>query len=176
MTRVLGVLILLALLGVSACGDGRMSVEEYAIACGELGQSLDSGLGVGVVENFSGAVAFLEDTLAGLEALEPPEELERLHQLKVAGSELALGVLREVGIADLEATEQELAGMSQEERSERSEEMMQDLMDRLSRMEEALLRLETELTDLQGQIAEEQNRLSPEDYGYLAKEGCISTF
>ncbi len=173
MTRILGVLTLLALLCVSACGDGRMNVEEYATACGELGKSVEQGIGVG---DFSEAINFLEDTLDGLEELKPPEELERLHQLKVAGSELALGVLREVGTADLEEAEEELAGMSLEEREENAQEMMQDLMDRLSRMEEALLRLETELEELQAQIMVEQDNLSQETYEIMAKEGCISTF
>ena len=176
MARLLGVLTILIAIAAAACDDGRLSVEEYAEACGDLGESVGQGLGVEVVEDFSDAIDFLEDTLDGLQELNPPEELERLHSLKVAGSELALGVLREVGIADLEDAEEELAAMSEEERQERSQEIMQELMDRLSRMEEALLKLETELTTLQSQITKEQDALSPETYGILAKEGCISIF
>ena len=176
MARLLGILIILVPLGALACGDGRMSVEEYAIACGNLGESVDQGLGVEMVSNFSEAIDFLEDTLDGLQALQPPVELERLHELKIAGSELALGVLREVGFDDLEKAEQELAAMSPEERQERSQEMMEDLLDRLSRMEEALLRLETELLDLQTQIESEQENLDPDTHQVMSREGCISKF
>ena len=176
MSRLLCFATILALLLASACGDGRMSVEEYAMACGALGDSVDSGLGLDVVSNFSEAIQFLEETLNGLEELEPPEELERLHELKIAGSELALAVLREVGFDDLEAAEEELAALPPEERQERAEEVMQELMERISRMEEALLRLETELVELQSQIMSEQENLSPSAYEIMARERCISNF
>ena len=176
MARLLGFLVLLTLAAAVACGDGRMSVSEYAMACGALGDDIDQGTVLGDVSDFSGAISFLEASLDRLEELNPPEELQRLHELKVTGSELALSVLKEIGFDDLQADQQEFESMSPEEQAKRSEEVMKSLVVRLEVMEEAFERLEEGLGDLQAQVVEEQGKLSPETYEIMTREGCISIF
>ena len=174
MARMMTALVLL-LLAAAGCGDGRLSVEEYAIACGDLGEAVDQGVGIEDASDFSQAIDILEESLDGLQELEPPEELQRLHELKVAGSELAFSVLNEIGFDDLQE-EEDLANLSPEERLERSEQVMQNLVLRLTIMERALERLEEGLADLQVAVLEEQESLSPETYEIMVREGCISAF
>ena len=176
MARLPGFLVLLTLVAAVACGDGRVSVSEYAMACGALGEDIDQGTVLGDVSDFSGAITFLEHSLVRLEELKPPEELQRLHELKVTGSELALSVLKEIGFDDLQADQHELESMSPEEQAKRSAEIMESLAERLELMEEAFAKLEEGLGDLQAQVVEEQGNLSPETYEIMAREGCISIF
>ena len=137
-----------------ACSE-QMTVEEYAKACGEVADSLELDLFLENPDDFSGAIELLEESMEKLEDLDPPEELERFHRLRLAGYELSLEILDEFGDAQ--------DGDDTDTAVQRAMVMMA-----------ALQGLQEGLIDLQREVIEEQEGLPSETKDALSSSGCVT--
>ena len=177
MTKFLGLLILVPLVAVFACGGGEgqtLTVREYAEACANLQtgfedsdlDSMDSAAAV------SATLDDLEMTLSNLRDLKPPEELERVHEAMRETSAFILEFLNNSGIVelaeDVEEWERDAEDLSEAEALSHA----RDLMDRMAEYAEKVEGFEPELDELSENMVEAATDLSPETLKVLEDEGC----
>ena len=173
----------LALAAIVGCQPERLTVEEYAKACGDLANNMRDRYDLivfrsaAIAEGISVAEAMeeFEDTIADFKELNPPEDLERLHELYVEGQEFARQVLIDSTLLELAEFAEKLEGLENldpDEESDRTEEVLKQLMD----YEEDIIEYSEGITakrdHLRDQIAAEEDGLSPAHYDNLVGEGC----
>ena len=159
-----------------------MTVEEYAKACGDLTNAMrDSydlivfrsaavAAGISVAE----AMEEFEDTIADFKVLNPPEDLERLHELYVEAPELVRQGLFDSKLLEYAEKLEELENLDPDEESDRIEESFKQLMDQQEEMAKEYEDIIDKMDHLRDQIAAEEDGLSPAHYDNLVGEGCKS--
>ena len=175
MTKFLGLLILASLVAVFACGgDQPLTVREYAEACADLQtgfedsdlDSMDSAAAVSTV------LDYLETTLSNLRNLNPPKELERVHEAMRETYTFIQEFLNDSGIVelaeDVEEWETDAEVLSEAEALSHA----RDLMERMAEYAEKVEEFESELDELSENMVEAATELSPETLEALEDEGC----
>ena len=176
--------LILALAAIVACQPERLTVEEYAKACGDLANNMRDrydlilfrsaavAAGISVAE----AMEEFEDTIADFKELKPPEDLERLHELYVEAPELARQGLIVSKLLEFAEKLEELENLDPDEESDRIEEGLKQLIDQ--ELEEEIGKeiedIIAKMDRLRDQIAAEEDGLSPAHYDNLVGEGCES--
>ena len=181
MPRIIVASILAALLTVIACGGGSLHPEEYAEECGDLADELNDAFDIDVyyVDDLSDLFENLEYALEDFKALNPPEEFERLHELRVEGVELAIEGIKDTDFLKMSDELLDLLHEIEDEDLDYDEqqEMMEDFQDKwedsIDEMEDRFEEYEEELSDIERDIREEEADLHPDDYDLLRDEGCI---
>ena len=174
----------LALAAIVGCQPERLTVEEYAKACGDLTNNMRDrydlivfrtaavAAGISVAE----AMEEFEDTIADFKELKPPEDLERLHELYVEAPELARQGLIVSKLLEFAEKLEELENLDPDEESDRIEEGLKQLIDQ--ELEEEIGKeiedIIAKMDHLRDQIAAEEDGLSPAHYDNLVEEGCES--
>ncbi len=159
MPRISTVLVLVTLIALVACGGGqRMTVQEYATACGGLGDKFRS-------ESLSPGAA-LQDALAEAKKWNPPEELQRLHELQIEGAEAGIKALKDTGLSDLL---QEFEEAQQNDDQER----LLELMAQMGEAQDGMDALGERMEELEEDHAQAERDLSPETRQILEDAGCI---
>ena len=181
MRRIILVLILASLAVSIACGGQRLSVDEYAEECGDVADELDDGFNIDVyyaddlVETFEA----IEDALEVFKSLNPPEEVEYLHNLKVEAAELALKGLRDTDFLNLSKELSEILeeiedeDLDYDDRRDKMEDFEDKWEDKIDEMEDKFDEYEDELNDLRREIREEEEYLDSDVYEDLSDEGCV---
>ncbi len=164
MTKLLAVMTLAALALVIACGGGeRLTVREYAEACGDL---------ITDTESVPSALDALENAVSGMKKLNPPEELQRLHDLQVDAAEFGLKSIKEVGLEGLMEDMAELNEEAEELSETEAEKRLSKLMERMEGMQEGFEKFEAESEKFEAEVEEATSDLSPTTRGILSDEGC----
>ena len=159
MPRISIVLVLVTMIPLVACGGGqRMTIQEYATACGGLGDKFAS-------DSLSPGAA-LEDALAEAKQWNPPEELQRLHELLIEGYEAGIKALKDTGLLDLM---QEFEEAQQNDDQER----LLELMAEMEEAQDGMDALGEQMEEVEEDIAQAERDLSPEARKILEDVGCI---
>lgn len=156
----LGVLTLLVLASTAACAS--MSLDDYAEECGEWVEDY---------EYVGNDVSDLEDALEHWNALKPPGEVKRLHELRRDAIRLSLEIARDYETLqdELDELEGEVDDASRRERGDIRDEM-DDLRDEA---DDRTADLRDDLDDLLDDLEDEEDDLSRRVRRELEREGCI---
>ena len=175
-------LVLLGLFAMVACGGDRLSLDEYAEECGDLADELNDGFDLGANPSSSVTDIFedFEEAINDFTTLNPPEDLERLHELYVEASETALSAIQDSDLVkfveELQELEDDIEDLDYDDQMDRMEDFQDDWEDRLDEMEESFEDIEDQMEDFEEDIEEELDDLHPDDYEILSDEGCLSIF
>ena len=167
MSKLLMALSLAIITTVIACGGGggpRLTVEEYADACGALGDDLDSVAGLD--EDVSSGLKAVEDAVAEAKRWNPPEELQEFHDATVRSGEGAIKALKETGALDLMREFEKAA-------EEEDEVKVLELMGRMAELEDDMARFDDQMSALNDEVERAQENLSPETRQILADADCL---
>ncbi len=162
MGRLMSIFILFPLLAImAACGGGGLDPDDYAEECGEWVD--DYRYDINSERDW-------ENAIDDWNAIKPPGELKRLHELRGESLKLGFELFKEY-----EELEDELDDLRDEmedaRRSERREieDEMDDLRDDL---EDRTEDMQDELEDLQDEIADEEDDLPRRLRRTLSSEDC----
>lgn len=178
MKIVMTMLILSALALAVACGGARLSIDEYAEECGDVADELNDAHDIDVyyVEDLSEEFEDIKEAVSELKALNPPEDLENLHNLRVDAAELVLEGLEKTNFLDMSKELAEMLEdvdyMDYDDRRDRMEDFEDKWDDRIDEMGDEFDEYEDRLSDLRQEIREEQDHLHPDDLEILMEEGC----
>ena len=163
MSKFLGLLALVVLVGTAGCGGG-MSLDDYAEECGEWREDYGSWFSPGDPDD-------KEDALEDWKALNPPGEAKDLHETRTKVLELTLEAMEKSAelYEDMEDLRDERDDARRSERREIDDEI-DDLQDE---MEDLWEDLGDELEDLQDEAEDAEDDLSRRDRRTLDDEGCI---
>ena len=159
MRKFLGVLAVPVLGAVVACSSG-LSLDDYAEECGEWEEDYSS----------QRSMRDAEDALEDWEAIKPPGEVKRLHDIRTSGLKLAVQFWEKQ-----EELEDELDDLRDERddarRSERDDidDEMDDLRDAF---DDEMDDLQDEAEDLRDEAEDEWDDLPRRVRGDLEDEGC----
>ena len=155
-----GLLALLVLAATAACS--AMSLDDYAEECGEW---------VEEYESVGNDVSDLEDALEDWNALKPPGEVKRLHELRRDAIRLSLEIAQDYETLqdELDDLEDQLDDASRRERGDIRDEM-DDLRDEA---EDRTDDLRDDLDDVFDDLEDEEDDLSRSERRELEREGCI---
>ena len=181
MPKIVLAFILAALVTAIACGGGELHPDDYAEECGDLANELNATFNMDVyyVEGLSERFEELEYALDDFKALKPPEEFERLHNLRIEAAELAIEGLKDTDFIEMSEElldllyEIENDDLDYDEREDKMEDFQDKWEDEIDEMEDQFDEYEDEISDIRGDIRDEEQDLHPDDYDLLADEGCI---
>ena len=160
MPRISMVLVLVTLIALVACGGGqRMTVQEYATACERLGDNF-------AFEDISMDASSFEDFLSEVKKWNPPEELQRLHKLKIERAEAGIKALKDTGLLDL------MQEFEEAQQNDDQERLLQ-LMVEIGEMEDRMDALQERMEGMEEDVAQAQADLSPETRQILEDAGCL---
>ena len=149
--------------GVSCGSSSRLSVQEYAVSCAEIGDRIEMAeAGLVSVAQLPTVYAVLENALADFKGLNPPKELEDFHEVNVQSMTATHDLLRKY---DLPQLVRELEQNYQSGNVGVDERIVRALRLFESEMESTVQRLEPELDRV-------ANELPPEIQGTLENAGC----
>lgn len=164
--KLLAILLATILLTLVACASNpKMTVKEYAVACGAVANEIN-----GITATFErtdvtsinidALESTLEDTKREVQEWNPPEELQDFHKINVKTFETSFGLVQE--LLDLMRDMQKATE--------------EDDQDRILEIQDGALtlymRMMQELSDIDGEYERELNALSPETSRLLAQQGC----
>ena len=159
MRKFLGVLTMVILGAAAACSTG-LSLDDYAEECGEW------------QEDYSDYYSLrdAEDALEDWEAIKPPSEVERLHDLRTSSLKLAIQFWEKQEELDdeLDDLRDEREDARRSERGDIDDEM-DDLRDDF---DDEMEDLQDEAEDLQDEAEDEWDDLSRRVRRDLEREGC----
>ena len=164
MSKLLIALSLAIITTAAACGGDRMTVEEYADACGALGDDLDSVAGLD--EDVSSGLKAVEDAVAEAKRWNPPKELQEFHDATVRSGEGAIKALKETGALDLMREFEKAA-------EEEDEAKVLELMGRMAELEDDMARFDDQMSALNDEVERTQENLSPDTRQVLADANCL---
>ena len=175
-------LVLLGLFAMVACGGDRLSLDEYAEECGDLADELNDGfdLGSNPSSNVTEVLEDFGDAINDFKNLNPPADLDRVHELYAEASEFALSAIQDSDLIEyLEEfgeLQEDIEDLDFDDQMERMEDFQDDWEDRLDELEDSFEDYEDELEDIQDEMEEELDDLHPDDLEVLSDEGCLSLF
>ena len=158
-TRVLTIVLVVAFVAVQGCGNGRLSVEEYAVACGEIGAETDRRMAE-ISFNYPELAGVVQESTDSMKRLNPPQELQTLHDLRVEALEIILSTVNEM-----------IDEARRSENGDNGEGL--SLPDMMALMEDATAKIDEKMTALESQIVVEQERLSSDTLATLQRERCV---
>ena len=155
------VLSLTIVMMVVACGGGsRMTVEEYAAACEELGNKLDDL----ELDSASSRIDAIEDAVTELKRWNPPEELQEFHEARVRFMDASIDALKDTSLFEL---------MLERAAKEEDAEKLPELMGEMSELEDRMSELKDEMAELEEEAERTQEALSPATRQILADADCL---
>ncbi len=146
MPRMLGILILVSLAAIIACGGSRMTVREYAEECGYIFEEAHSFNPFSFFDIYdyeyaddgNEAIEDLKQLIRDFKALNPPTELQDFHDTRVAvlesSEEKALPILEDA--LSLMEDAQSAVEDDDEDKLEELEEKAEELQDKFEEFEE----------------------------------------
>ena len=158
-TRILTIALVVALVAVQGCGNGRLNVEEYALACGEIGAETDRRMAE-ISFNYPELAGVVQESADSMKRLNPPQDLQTLHDLRVEALEVILSTVNEM-----------IDEVRRRENGDNEEGLA--LPDMMALMENATAKIDQEMMALESQIVVEQERLSSDTFATLQRGGCV---
>lgn len=149
---------------IVACDGGsepRMTVEEYAAACKELGQSFD------VLQGWEeDNIEAVERAVSEAKKWNPPADLQEFHEATVRFAEWGLRAFRDAGFFDLMRDLEQAM-------EEGDQEKISELQDDLSRMEDKIMELGDQADEMTDEIDRVTADLSPTTRELLEDANCF---
>ena len=140
--------------------DHGMTVEEYAAAC----KAISNELNIDMAErDLSSQYAAMDDALAEVKRLTPPEELQGFHEATVRSFEAGMDALKQTGVLEFI---QRLEKADEGEVDEIEEAQLVELMGKFAELED-------HMTELEEEVERAQEDLSPATREILAGADCL---
>ena len=126
------------------------------MACGDIGAETDRGMAQ-ISFNYPELAGVVRESTDSMKLLNPPQELQTLHDLRVEALEVILSTVNEM--------------IDKVRRGENGEGLT--LPDMMALMEDSTAKIDEKMTELNNRMVVEQDRLSSDTLAALQREGCV---